>query len=340
MAASSFEGGHQSTSPAPLRGPTSALSTIDPRHSRRLMTSDLREMSLENFDMWMETVDQIDDYKIAGMSLLSIAGREHRLDIAELLIHRGGVSVESGSDVAGRTPLMGAVLSRDVEFVKYLLGKGADIDRVLWPGSTAVTAAISLRSVELVGLLIEEGADVRVGGFALVEAANQGDIDIVEILLRNGADINQATMNGRTPLMAAAWSVAANRDQAFVHLVQRGANIDQTDLEGRFGIAVAVSVGRADITSLFLRNGADIGVVDETGATLRIMAAREGNVEVVRLLIEAGIDVEAVDNVGDSALDLAIRGRDYNPEEEEEYEIIVNLIIQAIEDNPGMTILK
>ena len=62
--------------------------------------------------------------------------------------------------------------------------------------------------------------------------------------------------------------------------------------------------------------------------------------EVVRLLIEAGIDVEAVDNVGDSALDLAIRGRDYNPEEEEEYEIIVNLIIQAIEDNPGMTILK
>ena len=74
------------------------------------------------------------------------------------------------------------------------------------------------------------------GNTALSAAADQGDIYIVEILIPNGADVNQVTRNGVTPLTAAAWS--------------------QADTRGRGGFADFVQAGRLDIVDLHLRHGA------------------------------------------------------------------------------------
>ncbi len=49
----------------------------------------------------------------------------------------------------------------------------------------------------------------RLGKTALLLAAEKGNLAIVEALLRRGADVDQASIEGVTPLMAASYAGAA-----------------------------------------------------------------------------------------------------------------------------------
>ena len=270
--------------------------------------------------------------------MFSIAAREHRVDIAESLIRRGA-NLENGTDWSGNTPVVAAVVSRDIDIIRLMLRNGADVNGQVYHKS-ALRPAIQSHSAELVELLIQEGgADVNQSeGEALYRAALFGDIAIVDMLLRNGAHISPTTPMRSRALEGAAFN---SRDEVFDLLVQRGANVNHTNELGIGGLCRAALDGRCDVIRMYLRNGADIDIIDTRRETSLTRAVTRGHVAVVDLLIGRGINIEASNSRGQTALDVARRHLDKH-RDDDRYIAIVALIEAALAEkhNAGSTSME
>jgi len=101
--------------------------------------------------------------------------------------------------------LIAAAQEGDLEVMKYLLGKGADVNAKLGIGWTALMAAAGRGNAEAVKFLLDKGADVnaklRSGRTALMAAAEQGNAEVVKFLLDAGANVNARERDGDTALM-------------------------------------------------------------------------------------------------------------------------------------------
>lgn len=119
-------------------------------------------------------------------------------------------------DEYGRTRLMRAGARGDLQAVKDLLARGADVDASNGDGYTALMYTADYGNSEIVEYLLDQGADVdakdKNGLTALMEAAKQnldaGDViasyvDTVKALLKKGADVSLQDKDGLTALMYA-----------------------------------------------------------------------------------------------------------------------------------------
>jgi hypothetical protein len=110
-------------------------------------------------------------------------------------------------DRQGWTPLSTAIRRQRKEIAKYLIAQGADVTIPDRGGMTPLHMAAFKGDVELVGLLIEKGADVNVKDKTSVTplhfAAEYGWKDVVEFLLAKGADVNLQSSRGDNALSKA-----------------------------------------------------------------------------------------------------------------------------------------
>jgi ankyrin repeat protein len=101
-------------------------------------------------------------------------------------------------------------------------------------GFPLILRAVATRDEQIVRACIEAGADVNaqadVGGTtALIEACALGALEIVEYLIENGADVNQADNSRKTPLMHAC----VRGDARVVEmLIKHGADKKAKDISG------------------------------------------------------------------------------------------------------------
>lgn len=160
--------------------------------------------------------------------------------------------------------------------------------------------------VEPVQCLIENGADMNApdekGFTPLIAAAQRGHIDIAKYLLAKGADPNAADRNGMTPLI-----FAANRGHREIvqYLLESGAGIENPDNEGTTPLAFAVFSRQFGIVKLLVEHGAMVNAPDQLGITPLMNAAQWGHLDIARYLIEKGANPNAMDDEGRTALDYA-----------------------------------
>lgn len=91
----------------------------------------------------------------------------------------------------GGTPLNHAVNYDRIDIVKYLIGRGVNVN-ALYDNSPSLLSAIENENEEMINLLIDNGADVNLqngyGNDALFKAVNTRNLDIIKRIVNNGAN--------------------------------------------------------------------------------------------------------------------------------------------------------
>jgi ankyrin repeat protein len=103
-------------------------------------------------------------------------------------------------------------------------------------------------------------------------------------------------------LIETAWN---GRKELVELLLKSGADLKATDKSGKTALHWAAKSYNAEVVQLLLESGADIMAEDDTGQTPLHIAALDGDSEIVQLLLQSGADIEAMDNNGQTALQVA-----------------------------------
>jgi ankyrin repeat protein len=198
-------------------------------------------------------------------------------------------------------------VSNNMEMVKLLLARGADINAGSWP---ALTVSIWEERKDIFDLLIQRGADANIadkdGHTPLYWAVNKDDLDYLKILIAHGAKVDAKLWGGQTALMPEAM---AGYTEAVRLLLEAGADVNAKDDRGQTTLHRMLDVRRnsgtsgyrqskdtKDTVELLLAKGADVNLKDKAGRTPLHLAAESADRDVVKLLLDKGAKVNAKDD--------------------------------------------
>lgn len=145
---------------------------------------------------------------------------------------------------------------------------------------------IRLSAILLALFLSAPGADSPVA-----DAAQEGDLDSIRLLLRNGADVNAAQSDG----MSALHWAAQNDDTSVIEvLLYAGANVAATTrLGGYTPLHLAGRAGNASALDALLAGGTDPEVRTSTGVTALHFAAAAGRTDAIDVLVRHGAEIDS-----------------------------------------------
>ena len=275
-----------------------------------------------------------------GQTPFMVASNEDQYEMMEYLLTKGAnINHQTRT---GTTALCAAAIYNDVEMVKYLLERGADANiRRNQLGETCLQtlAAFTRNSIEMLDLLVERGnMDVNArnnqGGTPFHSAGASGNVELVEYLLKNGVDIDDADYSNSTILH---YAVRGRQNEVIERLVRRGANVEKKNNDGYTPLHTAVVEGYLDTlqvlhvhghadpntfsvikdlsplhtASLFnyfqiidylLDMGANVNAVNELGQSALMVAGFHNQLEAAKSLLKAGANVDLADHEGNTVL--------------------------------------
>ena len=184
-----------------------------------------------------------------------------------------------------------AVLTNEPKAVQKYLKKGASVDyREAKRGWTPLLFAIEDGNSEIVKLLIDQGADVNIVSTMnnvspLQRAAAKGDLDIVKMLVRQGADIDHQDAKLRsTPLM---WATVNGHINTARYLLENDALFNVRGNRGESALFLAVSTEQIDMVALLVSYNAITDRPDIYGNTPLQKAKELKNIKIINLLNNA-----------------------------------------------------
>jgi ankyrin repeat protein len=189
--------------------------------------------------------------------------------------------------------LFQAIRRGDSTLLMDLLRRGTPPDVRGDDETTPLMYAALHGSAEMVELLLKHGADPRATNAHGVTALLWGarDAEKVRLLIERGADPNAGSDLGNTPLMAAAGS--PNGAAAAECLLAHGADVTLHNKGGRTALRGAVKGGDVETVRLLVDRARELDKLDEVindaGPTVAV-AADNGFHEIVKLLLEHGAD--------------------------------------------------
>lgn len=209
-------------------------------------------------------------------SLYSAVQRGDLEDVREL--------ISKGADVnwlsyMGNTPLLVSVKNRDLAITRLLIQTG------VYDLETPLMVAVDSGYEEEIELLIDAGAQLNIrrpsGYPVFVDAVHTRNERIVQMFIDAGVNINIATDYGLNALIAAA-------EEGYTSIVQilinAGAQQGKTT-----ALCEAVYGYNVKIVKLLIKEGANYNIQDRYGNTLLIDAIDKNYLEIARILIDVGI---------------------------------------------------
>lgn len=213
-----------------------------------------------------------------GRTALLYAVSEGQKNVSKLLVEAGAnVNAET---TWGESPLYEATRRGEVEMVKYLLAQGAK------PTWVPTFTAIRSRRGDILMALLDAGADPnwkspKTEETLLGEAVQfTKDARFVLPLLKSGARPNDIT-GRRCPLNYAAWD---GNVEICELLLKHGADVNKQDRFGRTALMDASFKGRIETVKFLLAKGANTEFKDKHGKTASDLAEENGFPELLELL--------------------------------------------------------
>ena len=171
---------------------------------------------------------------------------------------------------SGRTELHYAVRNGDLESIRALLAKGADVNARDRDGMTPLAFDIEVvpdhaRATEIARTLIAAGADVNLKNetettplkLAVYQFEDRKG-ELVSVLLDAGADANAADDYGTTVLMHSVH--AATQEAALIKnvgaLIRAGAEVNARNKLGQTALSIAIEAKNRDLINLLKQAGA------------------------------------------------------------------------------------
>ena len=208
-----------------------------------------------------------------GITPLMLACEKNHPDVVLLLLQKGA-AVDEKSD-KGLTAAHFCSLSGDITSLHHLIEYKADLNKATERGSTALMLACAKGHVSIVTALLRNSSksklkseissalkfrglagqtsclgilsaptkamDINVGNengeTCLMMACEKGSVDIVRILLDEGADPNSADQNGVTPLMICC---RRGQERIVTLLLRKGVQVDLKNNEGDTALHICV----------------------------------------------------------------------------------------------------
>ena len=227
--------------------------------------------------------------------------------------------LEAGADVEARngwqgTALQAAALCDHVEIARLLIQHGADVNAPGGQYGNPLTAAASRGSKRAVQLLVDEGAEVNAPGregdnhIRVITAREDSEETTLEREL--SPDFTERNWTG---LQAAACSGHYDIVQI---LIKNGADVNAQIGPLGTALQVACGEGHGDIVQLLIENGADVNAQAGFYGTALQAAAMAAHMSIIQQLLEKGADVSAPGGFHGSALlaACASRGNGMNAE--------------------------
>jgi len=149
---------------------------------------------------------------------------------------------------------------------------------------------------------LAQGADPNgrnwLGFTPLMWAAMKGNQKIADSLLAHKAELDAAGNYGT----ALSTSLIGRKESMALHLIDRGAGIHGTRVDGATALMIAAGNGETLVIKALLDRKDNPNALDGDGATALIYAARTGKAEAVTLLVQAGAGVDVADSRGRTPL--------------------------------------
>lgn len=179
-----------------------------------------RAKILERLETTGATVDR-SSKELQDALLLQAVESGNVADVKKALA--AGAKADATKKKGHPTALMIACLSGQEDIVRVLLDAGSKVDRVCEWGQAPLRNAVVRGHIGVVRMLLAAGANPNLSypsasipaeerntvypsmESPLMDAANLGRPEILELLVESGADVNHVSASGLNPLLAAVW---------------------------------------------------------------------------------------------------------------------------------------
>ena len=218
--------------------------------------------------------------------------------------------------------LNGAVVDSDLERVRYLVSKGADVNSRDGLGQYLLHIAAEQRDMDVISELLDDGANIEArdndGWTPLMHAASNDNVPAIQLLIARKAKVDAATADGYTAL---AYALADGHFAAAQALVDAGASVSRpvgpekltplmitaSQLPPRNRtMALVEGVSPLDMTRLLITRGASVNAKSTAGMTALMVAAVHNNPALIGVLAQLGADLSAKETGGRTARELAV----------------------------------
>ena len=237
-----------------------------------------------------------------GPFSLEYALKNGRFEFLQLLIEKGAdLYLCNNNDW---TPINIAIAKAHFDLTKFLIENGSYVNS--YTKTPLLENECRYITPEIVNLLIKRKEfinfeDKKDGRAPIDMAMNTGNVEIVQILIQNGAELTGINFHKLVP-----WAIIWGHLEMLRFLIKIGANPNENYEGEGLLLTLAIEKERLEITKFLIDHGCEINYSTDNDWTPIHNAIDVENLELVQVLVKNGADLEILDEYGWKPLPFAV----------------------------------
>ena len=198
-------------------------------------------------------------------------------ELLDLMIKSSQQTIINAHDIDKRTAVKHAVRHANINCLKSLITNGADVNI----GNDRYRGRETSKQWTAIMVAIEN----------IIETKSAINVDIFDVLLDGGADVNKPTFRlGRYVMSPLSCAVASRNNYCVQKLIEKGSPLDIISDDRSVWTAIA-ELGNIELLKCLFNHGIDKDSTDVSGSSVLWYVVGSDNVEAVQYLLDLGVVV-------------------------------------------------